>query len=129
MSMGASNVSAVYLYWNHLASSPLRLLTHMALVSLDPPGKGDTAPCLYWGDIDTQILAMNYSGKHAARRLRRVRAELVEAGALERIRPSARHRSPTWRVVPDPGSQDHLEPLPWLLGGSPRPYLGGSPRP
>jgi hypothetical protein len=119
--MGTSNIAAVYLYWGHLESSEFRLLTHMALLSIDPPGAGDMAPCLYWGNVESQVSAMNYSGKNAARKLRRLRAGLVEAGAIELVRHSARGRSPTWRLITDLGAQDRQRPaLPWL-GGPPRP--------
>lgn len=105
------------LYWRHLPSPELRLLLHMALLSVDPPGAQDMPPCLYWGSVESQALAMNYTGKHAARKLRERRSHLVEVGAIERVRSSARRRSPTWRIVPEPGSQEHERPLPWLMGG------------
>lgn len=115
--MGSSNVSAVYLYWGHLPSSELRLLVHMANVSIDPPGAQNMPSCLYWGGIDSQASAMNYAGKNAGRLLRKLRARLVKDGAIELVRHSAQHRSPTWRVVTDPGAQDHrAPPMPWLRG-------------
>jgi hypothetical protein len=101
----------------------------MALLSVDPPGAKDMPACLYWGAVESQALAMNYAGKTADRTLRRLRLKLAEAGAIELVRPGARYRSPTWRVVTDPGYQDHERPMPWLVGGPPRPYLGGPPRP
>lgn len=119
--MGSGNVAAVMLHWRHLPSSERLLLAHMALLSVDPPGAKDMPPCLYWGGIESQALAMNYTTKTADRALRRLRRNLVEAGAIELVRAPARYRSPTWRVVVDPGAQDHERPLPWLLGGSPRP--------
>jgi hypothetical protein len=57
---------------------------------------------------------MNYAGKNVDRKLRRLRSNLVEAGAIELVRPGARFRSPTWRIVVEPGSQDRGAPLPWL---------------
>lgn len=115
--MGSSNANAVMFHWRHLPSPELRLLTHMALVSLDPPGASGMAPCLYWGGIDSQAVALNYTGKNAGRKLRERRARLVEAGAIELVRRSARGRSPTWRIITDPGFHDQdLPPLPWLRG-------------
>lgn len=115
--MGSGNVASVMLNWRHLPSPELRLLIHMALLSVDPPGAQGMAPCLYWGSVESQAMALNYTGKHASRKLRERRANLVEAGAIELVRSSARGRSPTWRLVPDPGYQDQeARPFPWLGG-------------
>lgn len=99
--MGYHNAAAVMAIWGRLPHGPMRLLTHMALVSLDPPGKPGQQACLYWGSDQLQMLAMGYGSKSAPRLLRRTRAELVESGALVLARHSGRGRSPTWLVITD----------------------------
>lgn len=112
--MGASNVSAVLRHWCQLPSSQQLLLVHMALVSLDPPGNGQQPPCLYWGSVELQTLAMGYRGKNAPRTLRALRRGLREAGAIQLARHSAQHRSPTWLVVTDPVDRLTDAPYQWL---------------
>ena len=113
--MGARNVGSVMAAWPDLAHAPMRLLVHMALVSMDPPGTPDAEPCLYWGTPELQALALNYTGKHARRSVREVRAVLVRVGALELVRPWRQYRSPVWRVVAVP-PVDNSAPLAWLEG-------------
>ena len=117
MVMGATNVGSVLTAWPDLDHAPMRLLVHMALVSMDPPGTADAPPCLYWGTPELQALAMNYSGKHAIRLVRKLRGVLVIAGALELAVPARQWRSPVWRVVATP-TVDNSAPLPWLTGPS-----------
>ena len=103
--MGAGNVIAVLLYHRRLDHRAMRLLVHMASVSLDPPGTTNYGPCLYWARPEDQAAALGWIDWKADKRdrmLRKVRAQLVDAGAIVRIRNSARRRSPTWEVVIDP---------------------------
>ena len=112
--MGAGNVRDVMACWATLDHAPMRLLVHMALVSMDPPGEPGRPACLYWGTPELQALALNYCGKDARRSVRKIRLALVQAGALELYAPAHRWRSPTWRVIPVP--VDNSPPLAWLQG-------------
>ena len=113
--MGYHNVAAVSLYWAHLSHAPYRLLQHMAMQSLDPPGRNGTAPCMYWGNVEAQALAMGLRGKNSARQLRKTRARLVEAGALELVQRGTKTRAPVWLVVTQRGAPEPSH-LPWLDG-------------
>lgn len=110
--MGRTNVAAVYVRWGgKLDDGAMRLLTWMALVSLDPENNPmiDYAPCHYWQGWEAQAEALGYrdipadGAKRAnvRRSVQRVRHRLVEAGAIVQIRGSARHRSQTWLIVTD----------------------------
>lgn len=110
--MGRTNVAAVYVRWGgKLDDGAMRLLTWMALVSLDPENNPmiDYAPCHYWQGWEAQAEALGYrdiptdGAKRAnvRRAVQRVRARLVEAGAIVLVRPSARRRSQTWLIVTD----------------------------
>lgn len=113
--MGYHNVAAVMACWSaQLESKPMLLLMHMALVSLDPPGRNGTAPCHYWGDVGTQALALGLTNKATSRMLRKLRASLVSAGAIVLVAPGNRARSPVWLVVTEPPREPAQ--LPWLDG-------------
>lgn len=116
--MGASNVAAVGLSWGRLDLAPRWLLTHMALTSLDPPGRNDVPPCLYWGGWELQAGWMNYPATLAsARKLRRLRAQLLTAGAIELDAKGTRAHSTRWLVNPLPLDPSPSPALPWLKGG------------
>ena len=103
--MGAGNVVAVQLYYPQLDHRAMRLLTHMAVVSWDPPGTPDHEPCLYWARPEQQAIALGWTRWNPDKRdrmLRKVRGELVAAGAIVRVRNSGPRRSPTWEIVTDP---------------------------
>jgi len=107
-------VSAVLQCWGHLDLAPRLLMVHMALVSLDPPGRNDVPPCLYWGGWELQATAMHYPlSDTARRRLKRLRLALVEAGAIVLEAKGTRARSARWLVHPMP-VEEHSPPLPWL---------------
>jgi hypothetical protein len=112
--MGASNVTAVLTYWGHLDLAQRVLLVHMAVTSLDPPGRTDQPPCLYWGGWELQALAMGYPASDSARRrLKRLRSQLAAAGAIELEAKGTRARSTRWLVHPMPLGRP-AEPLPWM---------------
>jgi hypothetical protein len=112
--MGYHNVAAVMTFWTPLPGAPRVLLVHMALTSLDPPGRNGTPECHYWGSAEMQAQAMGYTCKGASRMLRKLRATLVEAGALQLVRPGHKGRPPVWLVVTAPPRQPAQ--LPWLDG-------------
>jgi hypothetical protein len=112
--MGYHNVAAVMTYWPQLGHAPGRLLVHMALMSLDPPGRNGTPACHYWGPVQMQAQAMGISNKASARQLRKLRATLVEAGALELVRPGHKGRPPVWLVITEPPRVPAQ--MPWLDG-------------
>lgn len=121
--MGAGNAVAVMLYHRRLDHRAMRLLTHMALVSMDP-GEHSYPVCLYWGRPEDQAAALGWKDRNPAfrdRELRAIRAQLVAAGAIVRVRGSARRRSPTWEVITDPigGPRSSLQSSPTAeLGGA-----------
>lgn len=122
--MGGKNVRAVIALYPKLSHAEMRLLVHMASIARDPAGeeadRTDRAiPCLYFGSTELQAETMRYYGTNAARLLRKLRAHLVDAGAIVKIRSSARRRSPTWLIVTGEEpliSYSTEEPLPWLRG-------------
>jgi hypothetical protein len=112
--MGASNVVAVMASWGTLNATPQRLLIHMAVTALDPPGRDDVPPCLYWAGWETQASAMGYKlNPTSARWLRSLRAQLVAAGAIELDSLGTRAQSTRWTIHPMPAM---AQPLPWLEG-------------
>ena len=116
--MGASNVAAVITSWGHVGLAPRWLLMHMALTALDPPGRDDVPPCLYWGGWELQASAMGYPATPwASRKLRRLRAELVAVGAIELDAKGNRAHSTRWVVNPMPLDRSPRPALPWLQGG------------
>jgi hypothetical protein len=117
--MGTANVTAVYIYWSHLDHAPFRLLSHMALKSVDAGSRAAAAiePDLYWLPLSDQAEAMGYAphGKATVRQLRKLRAQLVDAGAISLESSGSRWRSTTWRLHPVPRLPPS-DPLPWLGG-------------
>lgn len=119
--MGASNATAVVYSWSHLHLAPRWLLVHMALTAYDPPGQEGKPPCLYWASWERQAEAMGYEVNDGARRrLKRLRVQLVQAGAIELDARGTRGSSSRWLLHPLRPTPAAL-PLPWLSGG------GGSP--
>lgn len=115
--MGASNATAVVYSWSHLNLAPRLLLVHMALTAYDPPGLEGKPPCLYFASWERQAEAMGYeSDDSARRRLKRLRAQLVTAGAIELDARGSRGSSPRWLLHPLRPMPTGL-PLPWLSGG------------
>lgn len=92
--MGASLVGAVLARWTHVSDTAFRILTRMALTSLDNPN-GKTPAATYWGGRD--LLAMSLrrpwpegddeQAKKARRHIygdvRRAIKELIKEGAVE----------------------------------------------
>lgn len=105
-------MAAVYLhYGDKLEPHAMVLLAWMALVSLDNPNPmlGYDA-ATYWESWTAQAAALGYreiptdgvKRESLNRSVRRVRARLVEAGAIELIRSgNGARRSATWRVMVD----------------------------
>lgn len=117
--MGASNAVAVMTSWSHLHRAPSTLLLHMALTALDPPGRDDVPPCLYWGGWQLQASAMGYSPNDTSKRLlRKLRAQLLAAGAIELDAKGTRAHSTRWLVHPLPPQGSSSPSLPWLMGGT-----------
>lgn len=122
--MGGRNVSAVLALYPKLSNAERLLLIHMASISLDPmpdgsPREDRKIPCLYYGSAELQALHMGYTGANADRLLRKLRSELVAAGAIVKVRAHAARRSPTWLIVTgeEPLITHHPEALlPWLAG-------------
>jgi hypothetical protein len=131
--MGATNVLAVMAMYPKLDHAAMRLLTHMAATSVDPGQRSSSPPCLYWATPESQMLAMGWRDMSIAtanRRLRRLRGDLVAAGAAARVGVIYRH--PVWMLIT--GSQPDLEEaVQWAATqqqlGPPRPGGGGSPWP
>lgn len=110
--MGRANAVGVMAQWADLDHGPMRLLVHMALVSLDPPGNGEFGPCLYFAGWDLAALALGYSPPSALasdtfsvrrrdnvyRDVKRMRAPLVSLGAIRLMKPSAPGRPALWWV-------------------------------
>jgi hypothetical protein len=99
--MGGSSALAVMALHPKLSHTAMRLLVHMAATSLDPGQRSDgRIPCCYWAGQESQILAMGWrdmSGASARRKLRRLRTELIAAGAIIRI--GVYHRHPVFLLV------------------------------
>src|SRR4029077_265190 len=110
--MGRANASAVMVEWRHIEHAPMRLLVHMALMSLDPPGNGEMDPCLYFMGWEMQALALGFNPPSATatdtfsvarrgsihRTVRRHRSILVAEQALTLLKTSAPGRPPLWLV-------------------------------
>jgi len=113
--MGASNVVAVMTSWGRLNPAPRMLLVHMAVTALDPPGRDDVPACLYWGSWEMQASAMGYPlNRTSARFLRKLRAKLVAAGAIELDSLGTKAHSTRWMVNAMPAAAP--QSLPWLGG-------------
>jgi hypothetical protein len=118
--MGRANAVTAMVTWRALDSMPMRLLVHMALMSLDPPGSDEIDPCLYFAGWETQALALGMDVPPAAatdtwsverrrviqRAVARHREILAVAGAISRVKHSAPGRPAAWRVHPDPPDPD-----------------------
>jgi len=114
--MGGTNVRVIMASYPKLDHAPMRLLTHMAAVSLDPPGYQGYPPCIYWAGPDLQRLAMGYPNPTFDRRLREIRVALLATGAITRLRPYGQRRHPAWLVIT--GEQPDLSTAErWLAGG------------
>lgn len=103
--MGRLNVIAVQTFWPHLSHRQMRLLCHMAAMSLDPPGYDGYPPYLYWASWQQQAAAMGWRGvkdDDLERMTRRVRSELLVAGAIRLETASRKGRGPCWEVITAP---------------------------
>lgn len=79
--MGASHVSAVYAQWSHLPDRPFRLLAYMALIAKDA-----TPEPAYWGGRNGLCIGLGLPASDVSYRIaRRAVADLITAGALERV--------------------------------------------
>lgn len=94
LNVGYTNATTAYMLYRHkLDDRALRLLLWMALVSLDPPGNPMIGyePCHYWQGWEAQADALGYEvpprgdkrRTSVYRNLQKVRARLIEAGAIE----------------------------------------------
>lgn len=108
--VGNANVAAAYLLYGHkLDDRGMRLLVWMALVSLDPPGNPmlGYAPCHYWQGWEAQAEAIGYHDiptdgekrTNVYRSLQRVRARLIETGAITKVpRVDRADRRTVWEL-------------------------------
>jgi hypothetical protein len=113
--MGGTNVRVMMAAHGKLEHGPMRLLTHMAAVSLDPPGYQGYPPCIYWAGPELQRLAMGYPNDAFDRMLRDFRAALIAVGAINRLRPYRHRRHPSWLIMT--GEQPELcTAEQWLAG-------------
>ena len=100
--MGARLVSVALLPdWAGL-SAPARLgLVAMCQTAHDR-ACDDIPAGTYWGGHAALAVALfGGDGPSELRRVRRIIAELVEAGAVELVEPAHRRRQATYRVTPD----------------------------
>jgi hypothetical protein len=115
--MGGTNVRVMMATHGKLEHGPMRLLAHMAAVSLDPPGYQGYPPCIYWAGPELQRLAMGYPNDTFDRMLREFRAALIAVGAIHRLRPYRNRRHPSWLVMT--GEQPELSTAElWLAGNT-----------
>jgi len=88
--MGASNVAAVYTHWRKLPDRAFRLLTYMALVSMDRD-----MPPRYFGGVDplVEALGRDLPATHADRvAVSGALTQLARVGAVSRATTPARGR-------------------------------------
>lgn len=112
--MGAQNVSAAFAMYPNLPHRAFRLLTHMALVSLDAAAEGQRAR-VYFGGAEAlaEALGLEVGTDSTRRTVRRVLAELEAAGAIKRTATGGGGRRSEYRLA--------LNPL------AARPAMGTSP--
>jgi hypothetical protein len=134
--MSKHNVTAVYTHWRTIDDTAMRLLTHMALVSFDPPDRQDRPACHYFGGWETQAAALGYqvpsreatdtysvfSRQNIERAVRRIRKRLRDVGAIKVVSPPGGfHTTTTYYVVAYPvGRTRQSSP-----GGTDRSCQGG----
>jgi hypothetical protein len=95
----------------------MRLLVHMALRSFDPPGTAQVDPCLYFYGWEDQAIALGYALPSAEatdtysverrqsvhRQVKRIRTQLVRAGAIELLKLGSPGRDAVWLIRPHGG--------------------------
>lgn len=106
--MGARNVSAAYAMWGHLPHGAFRLLTGMALQSLDDTGKDGRPPRLWFGGEAAMIELVGRSRGVAYDAL----AVLKKAGAVAQIDDGRHGHRASFELALDPSKASDLpDPL------------------
>ena len=123
--MGAAHVSAVYAQWSHLPDRPFRLLAYMALIAKDA-----TPEPAYWGGRDGLCLGLGLPASDVSYRIvRRAVADLIAAGALERVMVGHNGKRSEYRIHVTGPKADTSVPLQAdvdkSLGGQDSPPKGG----
>lgn len=107
--MGARNVAAVVTHWAHLPGDSFKVLTLMALITLDR----DTEP-RYWGETEPLIAVIGRDGSQVGgadqRALQRAIRCLVDKGALTVDKPATRWAPATYRLWLTPTESVAVEP-------------------
>lgn len=109
ISVGASNVKAVYGWWGHLPDQPFRLLAYMALVAKDD----DSAP-RFWAGRESLAIGLGRVAPHDEtdfRAVNRALHKLRRAGAIELDQHSGPGRRANYLIHLQPRSQDTKRPL------------------
>lgn len=126
--MGARLVSLALARWTHVSDRAFRLLVRMALTALDEPSPGAPA-CVYFGGRDLLAMTLRNEGGNPQTRYRAVKrllAELVEAGAIERAQPGRAGQNAVYRLTLDGvRAIDILPSTPATQGGPVSPPEGG----
>lgn len=98
--MGARLVTLVLMRWPHVSDRAFRVLVRMAHTALDEPGQGTPAHLYFGGrDLLADVLRSDGDRDTVYRTVKRAIAELVEAGAIERVAAGRAGRHAVYRMT------------------------------
>jgi hypothetical protein len=126
--VGARLVSLALARWTHVSDRAFRLLVRMALTALDESSKGAPAG-IYFGGRDLLAMTLRNEGGNPQTRYRAVKrllAELIEAGAIERAHAGRVGQNAVYRLTLDGArSIDKAPSADRNQGGQESPPQGG----
>jgi hypothetical protein len=99
-----------------LGNSAARLLLHMALECWDET-RGAQKPRRYFAGRESSAIALGFlapenASEHAHRAVKRAVRELVDRGAIERVRAGGRGVTAEYELKLDSARPPHLQPVP-----------------
>lgn len=99
--MGAQLVSEVLTRWTHVPDRAFRVLVRMALTALDQPQNGQPAGVYFGGRelLDSAMRPTRGTPETRYRDLKRAVAELVAAGAIERVGGAGPRHNQVYRLT------------------------------
>lgn len=101
--MGSRLVSLVLARWTHVSDRAFRVLVRMAHTALDEPSNGQPSE-LYFGGRELLLMTLRDEGgsqETRYRALKRIIAELIDEGAIERAQAGRAGRNAVYKLTLD----------------------------
>lgn len=101
--VGSRLVSLVLARWTHVSDRAFRVLVRMAHTALDEPSNGQPSE-LYFGGRELLLMTLRDEGgsqETRYRALKRIIAELIDAGAIERVQAGRAGRNAVYKLTLD----------------------------